>query len=148
MRTLRLVALPIVLNVFAPHSVAQDADITGPLTDAVRCLGPNAREDLDFNIKKLGAPSETIGVALRVVAADEARCAPLREAAAELALLYPAQPAPTTADLEAASARQRVEQTLAEADRNAASLKFKVGPPPPRMTKERADGAGDDQTAR
>ena len=36
-----------------------------------------------------------------------------------------------------ASARQAVAQTLAEADRNAASLKFEVGPPPRNMTKGR-----------
>jgi hypothetical protein len=143
-RSLRLVALPTVLNVFAPHAAAQEADIIGPLTNAVRCIGPNAREDLDFNMKKLGAPSETVVAALRIVAADEARCAPLREAAAELVLVYTAQPVPTTADLEAASARQSVEQTLAEADRKAASLKFTVNPPPPRMTKERVDGARGD----
>lgn len=146
MRSLRLVALPAVLNVFVSHAVAQEADLAGPLTNSVRCVGATTREDLEFNIKKLGAPSEAIGATLKVIAADEARCAPLRQAATELALLYSAQPAPTAEDLADAAARKAVEQTLAEADRNAASLKFEVDPPPPRLTKERVDGAGNKNT--
>ncbi|MDP3493652.1 MAG: hypothetical protein Q8R82_11090, partial [Hyphomonadaceae bacterium] len=114
------------------------ADITGPLTEGVRCFGSNAREDLGFNIKKLGdAAAEALGPALERVANDESRCAPLREAARELAATYVVVPEPSAGQQASVSSRLVVEQTLAEADRNAASLKFEVGPPPRNMTKGR-----------
>lgn len=139
---LRLVALTVVVGAFAPLAVAQEADITGVLTGNVRCSAVSAKEDLEYNIKKLETAPEAIGAALNLIAADTARCAPLREAATELAAGYVVQPVATTEELAEASARKVVEQTLAEADRNAASLKFEVGPPPRKMTAGR--GAGPD----
>ena len=137
---LRLVALTVVLSAFAPLAVAQEADITGILTGNVRCSSASAKEDLGYNIKKLETTPEAIGAALNVVAADAARCAPLREAAAELAAGYVVQPVQTAEELAAASTRKVIEQTLAEADRNAASLRFEVGPPPRKMTAGRGPG--------
>lgn len=126
----------------APVALAQDADIVGPLTENVRCFGANAREDLGFNIKKLGnATAEALGAALNQVANDAARCAPLREAAKELAATYVVVPELTPEEQASASAREVVAQTLAEADRNAASMKFEVGPPPRNMTKGRGAGS-------
>lgn len=126
----------------APAAVAQDTDIVGPLTENVRCFGANAKEDLGFNIKKLGnATADALGTALNQVANDAARCAPMREAAKELAATYVVVPELTPEEEASASARAVVAQTLAEADRNAASLKFEVGPPPRNMTKGRGAGS-------
>ena len=137
-RPLRVVAAAAAICWLAPAAYAQEADIVGPLTDGVRCSGPSAKEDLGFNIKKLGnATAEALGAALNKVAEDAARCLPLREAARELAANYVVVPVLTAEEQASASARQAVAQTLAEADRNAASLKFEVGPPPRNMTKGR-----------
>lgn len=139
---LRAVSVAVILTWAAPAAVAQDTDIVGALTENVRCFGANAREDLGFNIKKLGnATADALGVALNQVANDAARCAPLREAAKELAATYVIVPEPTPEEKASASVRERVAQTLAEADRSAASLKFEVGPPPRNMTKGRGAGS-------
>lgn len=128
------------MGALAPSAFAQEADIVGPLTEGVRCFGSNAKEDLEYNLKKLETTNEAIGAALHTVANDAARCAPLREAAAELAGTYVVHPVLSAEDVAEASARKVVEQTLAEADRNAASLEFEVGPPPRKMTAGRGAG--------
>jgi hypothetical protein len=128
------------LTMLAPATFAQEVDVVGPLTEGVRCFGSNAREDLLFNVKKLEAADDVIGAALNAIAADEARCAPMREAATELAATYVVVPAPTPEEAVAISTRELVEKTLAEADRRAGSLKFEVGPPPRHMTKGRGGG--------
>jgi hypothetical protein len=131
-----------VLAVSAPHALAQDADLVGQLTANVRCITLSAKEDLEFNIKKLGTPgSEAIGAALNAVAADVQWCAPLRQAATDLAGVYIATPSPTTEDLAAAAARAMVEETLAEADAKAANMEFEVGPPPRNITKGRGESS-------
>jgi hypothetical protein len=136
-RPFRLLALTIVLAGSSSAALAQDADIVGPLTEGVRCSGSNAKEDLEFNIRKLEATDEAISVALGLVANDEVWCQPMRDAANELILVYPvATPAPVE-DPSAITARQVIDQTLADADRKAASLKFEVGPPPRNMTRGR-----------
>ena len=138
----RLAALTTAFAGLAPIVSAQDVDIIGPLTDGVRCLGPNAKEDLGFNIKKLGMPDDVIGEALNRVSADETRCAPIREAATELANTYLLVPPPTEEELAAEAARQKLTQTLAEADRRVGMLKFEAGPPPRNMTRARTSGHG------
>ena len=141
-RPLRAVTVAATLTWLAPATLAQDADIVGPLTENVRCFEANAREDLGFNIKQLGsAIADALGAALDQVANDAARCAPLREAAKELAATYVVVPELTPEEQSSAFARERVAQTLAEADRHAASLKFEVGPPPRNMTKGRGAGS-------
>lgn len=141
MQPFRAVTLGATLVWLAPVALAQDAAIIGVLTENVRCFGANAREDLGFNVKKLeNATADALIAALDQVANDAARCAPLREAAKELAATYTVVPELTPEEVASASARERVAQTLAEADRNAASLKFEVGPPPRNMTKGRGAG--------
>lgn len=122
----------------APLVSGQETDIVGPLTENVRCFGANAKEDLGYNIKKLGMPNDVIGAALNRVAADETRCAPMREAATELAGALIVVPPPTEEELAVQSSRQVVAQTLAEADRRVGTLKFEAGPPPRNMTRDRA----------
>lgn len=136
----RLAVLTTAFAGLAPVVSAQDVDIVGPLTDGVRCLGPNAKEDLGLNIKKLGASDDVIGAVLNRVSADETRCAPVREAARELANTYLLAPPPTEEELAAVAARQKVNQTLAEADRRVGMLKFEAGPPPRNMTRARTSG--------
>ncbi len=141
-RPFRLVALTIFLAGSSPAALAQHADIVGPLTEGVRCSSPNAKEDFEFNIRKLEATDEAISVALGIVAGDEARCQPMRDAANELVAVYPiATPAPVE-DPSALAAKHAIDQTLAEADRKAASLKFEVGPPPRNMTRGRGPFSG------
>ena len=130
------VLLAIALAGSAPFAGAQEIDIVGPLTDGVRCFGSNAKEDLEYNIKKLGMTNDAIADGLDLVAGDATRCGPVREAANELASVYLMATPPDVQD-PGAVAGQVVEQTLAEADRNAANLKFEVGPPPRNMTKGR-----------
>ncbi len=138
--SVRFVVVTIGLAALAPVAFAQDADLAGPLTEGVRCFGSNAKEDFVFNIKKLEATDNVIGTALNGIAADEARCAPMREAARELAATYMIIPEPKPEETAVNSARSLVEKTLAEADRKAGSLKFDVGPPPRHMTKGRMGG--------
>lgn len=136
-RLVRAIAMAFVLAGFSASAIAQDTDIVGPMTDGVRCLAPGARGDLELNIKKLAAPADVIGVALGVIANDETRCQPMRDAANELVAVYAmATPAPVE-DAAAATAGRLIDETLADADRKAASLKFEVGPPPRNMTKGR-----------
>lgn len=142
MPVLRPVALTAALAVVAPQALAQDADIFGQLTANVRCISPGAKEDLEYNIKRLGTTgSEAISATLTVIAADSQRCEPLRQAATELAGAYILAPPPTAEDLAAAAARVAVNQSLAEADAAAANMKFEVGPPPRNMTKGRGNGS-------
>ncbi len=142
LRLLRPVALTAALAVAAPHALAQDADIVGQLTANVRCISLSAKEDLEYNIKKLGTTGgEVIGAALNVIAADLQRCEPLRQAATELAGVYVVAPQPTAEDMAAAAAKAMVKDTLAEADAKAANMKFEVGPPPRNMTKGRGEGS-------
>lgn len=122
----------------APVVSAQEVDIVGPLTENVRCFGANAKEDLGFNIKKLGMPDDVTGAALNRVAADATRCAPMREAATELAAAYIVPPQPTQEELAAEAARQALARTLAEARQRVVALKFETGPPPRNMTRGRA----------
>lgn len=136
-RPVRAIALAVLLAGLSPSAIAQDTDIIRSLTDGVRCVAPTAKEDLELNIKKLAAPADMIGVALGVVTNDEARCQPIRNAANELVAVYAmATPAPVE-DAAAATAGRLIDETLADADGNAASLKFEVGPPPRNMTKGR-----------
>ena len=66
----------------------------------------------------------------------------MRDAANELVAVYPiATPAPVE-DPSALAAKHGIDQTLAEADRKAASLKFEVGPPPRNMTRGRGPFSG------
>lgn len=130
------------LAVAAPHAFAQDADLVGQLASSVRCASPSAKSDLEYNIKKLGTTGgEAIGAALTTLAADPQRCEPLRQAATELAGVYVIAPPPTAQDLAAIAARATVNQSLAEAEANAANLRFEVGPPPRNMTKGRGGGS-------
>ena len=136
-RPLRFVVLAMALAGSAPLAGAQEVDIVGPLTDGVRCFGSSAKEDLEYNIKKLGTTNEVIAAGLNLVAGDTTRCGPMREAANELASVYLMAIPADVEDPAAILAGRVVEQTLAEADRNAANLKFEVGPPPRNMTKGR-----------
>lgn len=136
-RPLCFVVLTTALIGSAPAAIAQEGDIAGPLTEGVSCSGSSARNDLELNIQKLEAANEAVGAALSRVAGDATRCAPVREAANELAAVYLVATPPDVQEPAALSAGSVVEQTLAEADRNAASLKFEVGPPPRNMTKAR-----------
>jgi hypothetical protein len=139
---LRPVALTAALAVAAPHALAQDADIIGQLTSGVRCISFSAKEDLEFNIKKLGATGgDAISVALTAVAADPQRCEPLRQAAGELAAAYAIVLLPSPEDLAAEAVRAKVKESLAEADAKAANMTFEVGPPPRNMTKGRGEGS-------
>jgi len=140
-RSVRFFVVMIGLAALAPAAFAQDVDLVGPLTEGVRCFGSNAKEDLVFNVKKLEAADDVIGAALNAIAADEARCAPMREAARELAATYMIIPEPKPEETAVNSARSLVEKTLAEADQKAGSLKFDVGPPPRHMTKGRVGGS-------
>lgn len=140
-RSVRFFVVTIGLAALAPAAFAQEVDVVGPLTEGVRCSEANVKEDLLFNVKRLEATDDVIGAAVNAIAADEARCAPLREAAAELAATYVVIPEPTPEETAVTSARELVEKTLAEADQKAGSLKFEVGPPPRHMTKGRVGGS-------
>jgi hypothetical protein len=133
----RLAVLTTACTGLAPVVSAQDAEIIGPLIEGVRCSSPGAKEDLGLNIKKLGKTDDVIGAALNSVAADQARCEPIRAAAAELAAPYMAFAPPTEGELAAEAARQRLAQTLAEADQRVGTLRFETGPPPRNMTRAR-----------
>jgi hypothetical protein len=123
------------LLTFAPHAAAQEPDLSVVLTDGVRCTA-SARNDIVYNIKKSAAVPGDIGAALNLIAADQARCSPVREAATALAAGYvAAAPAPAPEERQDEQNRAIVAQTLAEADRQAAQLRFEVGPPPRNMTR-------------
>lgn len=124
------------LLTIAPSAFAQEPDLSAVLASNVRCAA-SAKDDLGYNLQKLTLPPETIGAALNLISSDPARCAPVREAAAALAAAYSAPPAPAPQDLVDAQTRAAVAQTLADADRRAAQLKFEVGPPPRNMTSGR-----------
>lgn len=138
----RLVVLTAVVAGLAPVVSAQDADIVGPLTEGVRCIGPGAKDDLGFNIKKLGKPDDVIGAALNRIAADQTNCELMRVAAAELANAYVVVVPATEEQLAAEAARQKLAQTLAEADQRVGTLKFEMGPPPRNMTRGRGSALG------
>jgi len=142
-RLVHSVALTVVLSCSVPAALAQDANLVGSLTEGVRCSATNAKEDLESNIRKLQAANELIGAALGSVANDEGSCQPMRDAANELVAVYLiATPAPV--EDPSAAARQVIDQTLADADRKAASMKFEVGPPPRNMTRGREMGLRQD----
>lgn len=127
------------LLILAPLADAQEPDLALALSEGVRCA-PSAKDDIGHNLKKATATPEAIGAALNLIAADQSRCAPMRDAATELAANYPPLPvAPTSEDLADAQTRAVVAKTLAEADRQASQLKFDVGPPPRKMTSGRAE---------
>ncbi len=142
---MRLATLTLAVTVGAPAVSAQEEDVTGVLTTGVRCFGSNAKEDLGYNIKKLDVTDEVLGAALNRVAADTAQCAPMREAAAELAADYVVTPPPTDEEIAAEGARQALAQTLAEADARVGTMKFEVGPPPRNMTRNRPSTPGSGQ---
>lgn len=128
-----------VLLIPAPYAVAQDPDLSLALAGNVRC-SVSAKDDIAYNIKKLTAAPEAIAAALNLIAADQARCSPVREAATALAAGYvPAAPAQTPEQQQAAQTQAILAQTLAEADKQAAQLKFEVGPPPRNMTSGRPE---------
>lgn len=139
---MRLGILTMTVVSSAPVVFAQDADLTRTLTEGVRCFGSNAKEDFGYNIKKLEVSPEAIGTALAGIAADETQCAPMREAAADLAKTYVVTPPPSDEEIAAESARKALAQTLAEADRRVGTLKFEVGPPPRNMTSSRPSALG------
>jgi len=126
----------------APVAAAQGSvDLVSQLLQGGRCSATSAKDDLEFNLKKLKdlAGSE-IGTALNGIAADEARCAPIRDAAKALAAGYVVVPAPSETEQLQAAAQDIVMQALAEAEARATRLKFEVGPPPRNMTRGRETG--------
>ncbi|RYE42338.1 MAG: hypothetical protein EOP21_08290, partial [Hyphomicrobiales bacterium] len=63
-------------------------------------------------------------------------------AAAELANAYVVVVPATEEQLAAEAARQKLAQTLAEADQRVGTLKFEMGPPPRNMTRGRGSALG------
>lgn len=114
------------------------AELASRLGDGVRCTTPAAEADIDANIATAEAPQADIRAALEAIAADQAACAPLRDAAAILLASFGPVAAPEVAPDATAIAVEVLTESLADAQRRVASLKFNVTPPPPNLTKGRA----------
>ncbi len=125
------------LLIAAPSVLAQEPDPTIALTNGVRCSSAYARGDIEANVRKLTMPADAVLAALNLVAADAQRCAPIRDAATELAA-SPALPQLAAPDPAAAQSQAVIAQTLADANSKAGQLKFEVGPPPRNMTDGRS----------
>jgi hypothetical protein len=120
-----------VFGVAAPVAFAQSAtSLAETLSGDAPCAAQDARTALKINVGKSGAAAADIAVALRAIAIDTDVCAQVRDAAGELMAAMALPP-----ERRAAAVPSRaIADTQAEAERRAASMKFEVGPPPPRLT--------------
>jgi hypothetical protein len=125
----------------APVAQAQNADaLASTLAEGVRCEDGGALTDLNANLAKVSAAAaELVTGALTTLAADQAICAPVRDAAVTL-LAGPGTPAEANSS-DPDQARALVDATLAEADRRSAAMKFEVGPPPLNLSRGRRSGS-------
>jgi hypothetical protein len=133
-----LAAIVCVLIFATPTASAQDV---GRLADTLAkdvCAANGAETTLQDNIATVGATPSEIVDALNVIVADTSACAPLRDAARKLAGSVALRRSPTAEDRAAAASGKIVADTLAEAERRVATMKFEVGPPPPRLTRGRS----------
>ncbi len=141
-RPLRLVVVAAGVMLVAAPALGQGAKtLAADLRKDVPCSS-GAMSALEAAITRSEAPTADIAAALDTVAADPDACQPLHDAAIGLAISRagPAVGDDTSDDRIAAASRSIVAQTLAEAERRAANLKFEVGPPPPNLTKGRNPG--------
>jgi len=126
--------LPVVFGILAVTTPAASAQSAGSLAATLSknapCEAPDARAALQHSVEETDAAAVDVLAALSVIAADTGACAPLRDAAQEIAGAL----APPAAKQIPAVASTLVADTQAEAERRASMMKFEVGPPPPRLT--------------
>lgn len=140
-QSLRLFLVSAGLMLAAAPAIAQQAvNDTAQFVRGVSCASiAEARTDLEGVVSQLlqGSTDDVLISVLNQISADASVCSPARDAAAAMsATIIEASAAAASREIAAASG-SIVGVTLAEADRRAANLKFKIGPPPRNMTKGR-----------
>jgi hypothetical protein len=140
-RSLRLFLASVGMMIAASPAFAQEVTFdAAKLASGVSCASTTeARVGLQAAISQSlsGTPGDVVVGLLNQLSADAATCRPVRDAAKELSTAVVDASATAASEEIAAASGAIVDATLAEADRRAASLKFKVGPPPRNMTQGR-----------
>lgn len=127
------------LSLLAAPALAQDAALMDAFKQDVACTRP-ALAGVQANVDATTAPILNKVAALDAMAADPRTCDAIQEAAAELsATLASSETAATATTMM--GARARMELALREADAQAASMRFEVGPPPPNLTRNAGAGS-------
>ncbi|MDP3738001.1 MAG: hypothetical protein Q8R02_11460 [Hyphomonadaceae bacterium] len=139
-RSLRLFLVSAGLLLTSPAIAQQAVTDTAQLVLGVSCTSAaEARIGLESAVSRSlqGSADDAVIAALNQISADASVCSPARDAATELSnAIVDASASAAIREIAVASG-SIVGVTLAEADRRAANLKFKVGPPPRNMTKGR-----------
>lgn len=102
----------------------------------VKCVEPDAGNQMLINADTAGASLTDLLSALDDVSIDPVVCVQIKDAASALAQQL-SQSNPGLDAEQAAAAAERMQQVLAEADQRAASAHFEVGPPPRNLTRNR-----------
>jgi hypothetical protein len=118
-------------------AVAQEEDLSARLKAGLQCAYADPAPRLASNIANSGAGPLELVSALSGIFQDYRTCASIKSAVgAELGELNGNDE--VLKHQEIVLARQRMESALREADQSAASMRFVVGPPPPRLTRNRS----------
>lgn len=114
----------------------QELDLPERLTAGLQCAFADPARRLALNVESSGASPVELMMALTEIAEDPMTCRAIKDAAA--AELTKVNSHETVVKHKAVVvARQRMEDVLREADQRASAMRFVVGPPPPRLTRNR-----------
>jgi hypothetical protein len=133
---------------FAPVASAQPTGLIAQLKAGIVCGESSASDRLMRNANGSGADLNDILMALDEISIDPKACPQIKDAASALALKLDQDDNRPQSDSAVANvfddaadtvavADLRLQQILAEADKRAASMRFEVGPPPRKMTRNR-----------
>lgn len=154
-----VVSLLTMSAMFAPMAAGQGSPLVAKLKNNVTCSDRDATRQLMRNVASSRAKLPDLMAALDELSIDRNTCAEIKDAASSLAMeLANDDPAPAATasapdapaveaeadpaadalpEFDTAAAVERMEQALAEADRQAAAMRFEVGPPPRNLTRSR-----------
>ena len=122
------------LTAVTDAAVAQENDLASRLTAGLQCAYIDPAPHLASNIADAGAGPAEVVSALESLLADDRICQSI-ESAVSTALGELTANDEVVDNHENVLARQRMQATLREADQRIAAMRFVVGPPPPRLTR-------------
>jgi hypothetical protein len=133
-QALRVLACAAMLSLSGERAAAQGQDLAMGLRAGLECAYVDPSDRLASNIARSGAGPVELVEALRMVLADPTSCQAIKTSV-EAKLAELSNTHQVVKHEAAVLARQRMENALREADQHAAMMRFVVGPPPPRLTR-------------
>jgi hypothetical protein len=130
----RTLALLAVLAI-APAAYAQPAELAQRLRSGVPCMFGDPLGQMKRNVARAKVTKEEIIIALAEISADPKICLAQQNAAKAISPDLAERLADELVAAELAE-REKLEQVLREAEVQATTLRFEVGPPPRNVTRD------------